>query len=221
MCYAASTLFYGITVNAIELCTAAQGYLRVEPALLAVDLIRARRRDGLLKTDSPPHTGGVRAIPVELWDSIRDMIVDQSFVDHCEITARSYDDEYWEDDEAESGAPTWRLSPGSGMASLFSTNRSAWEPFMVDGGVPAFTGLNELVRPFPFRWELSALTGPPSSEGDRVSVYLRFVPRRHRLEHHERGPTQRPRLVVGRRPLVRQRDWPAPLPDHHGVPPSR
>ncbi|TNY23328.1 hypothetical protein DMC30DRAFT_414200 [Rhodotorula diobovata] len=149
MCYAAATLFYGITVNAIELCTAALGYLRVQPALLAVDLIRARRRDGLLKTDSPPHTGGVRGIPVDLWGSIRGPIVGQSFVDECEITARSFVDEYWEDDDA-SGAPTWRLSPGSGMASLFSTNRSAWEPFMVDGGVPAFTGLNELAVALSF-----------------------------------------------------------------------
>ncbi|BGP37394.1 hypothetical protein JCM10450v2_001303 [Rhodotorula kratochvilovae] len=91
MCFSSSTLFYGLTVRALPLCLVARAYPRIKPALLALDLIRARRDAGTLETHPGQGDTDVGKVPGELWDVVKEHVVEQCYADEVDAYVRDYD----------------------------------------------------------------------------------------------------------------------------------
>ncbi|GAA5898711.1 hypothetical protein JCM8208_004738 [Rhodotorula glutinis] len=69
MCFASTSLFFGITVPALDLVLAASAFASVRQTLVAIHLIIARKSSGCL--DSTIENGKVGAIPIEVWELIK------------------------------------------------------------------------------------------------------------------------------------------------------
>ncbi|BGP37411.1 hypothetical protein JCM10449v2_001317 [Rhodotorula kratochvilovae] len=81
MCFSSSTLFYGLTVHVISLCLVARAYPRIKPALLALDLVRARREAGTLETRTGEGDADVSRVPGEVWQVVKKHVVEQCYAD--------------------------------------------------------------------------------------------------------------------------------------------
>ena len=141
MCRAVSRFYYGITIKALDFCLLATAWNRSRPALLAIDLVLARRARGRLEVKDSVTTD-VRALPVEMWDLVRAELVD-------EATEELYEE--WEDDWL-SGCDCcsdWDVKhlPGGRCADLFSSARAADNLAETDG-VPGVVEKCVPVRPF-------------------------------------------------------------------------
>ncbi|GAA6019466.1 hypothetical protein JCM11491_000966 [Sporobolomyces phaffii] len=100
----ASTLFFGVFVNSLALCFAAEAYHTQHRTLLAIDLIRRRRRTDRLKSASPSSLSSnpLARFPDEVWSLVKLQLIDQALEDA----------EYSQDDRYDCGCPVsnrlWR-----------------------------------------------------------------------------------------------------------------
>ncbi|GAA6053665.1 hypothetical protein JCM3770_001686 [Rhodotorula araucariae] len=72
MCGSNAHVFFGLYVKTSSLVVGARAWRTVKPALLGVDLICARRRNGTLKTSTVGT--GVESLPEEVWDLVKSFI---------------------------------------------------------------------------------------------------------------------------------------------------
>lgn len=118
MCTSSATLFFGVCVKVLPLVVAAGAWRKIEPVLLAIDLIRARRRRGDLRVDAPPGRATVADLPEEIWEAIklsasRDVFSSEAtrFVRlHHHWSGDDLDDQWW-DPKAQRPRPldVWHL----------------------------------------------------------------------------------------------------------------
>ncbi|GAA5943964.1 hypothetical protein JCM3775_004724 [Rhodotorula graminis] len=106
MCFSTSTIWFGITVKALDLCIAAMTFVEIKPTLLAIDLILARKAAGTLATTVVPGKVSVGALPVEVWDIAKLKLSALSYVEeYAGLEGRFHPgwsiDSYWEEDEQE------------------------------------------------------------------------------------------------------------------------
>ncbi|GAA5905935.1 hypothetical protein JCM8208_003379 [Rhodotorula glutinis] len=88
MTFSTATLFYGITVSVTSLCFTATAYVDVKPALLAIDLVRARRDIGRLETSLSSGARGVLAVPSEVWQLVKKHLVLEMLADQVDTFVR-------------------------------------------------------------------------------------------------------------------------------------
>ncbi|GAA5907339.1 hypothetical protein JCM8208_007158 [Rhodotorula glutinis] len=91
MSLSTATFFYGITVNMIDLCFAAQAHAVIAPTLLAVDLIIARRSSGRLQAGGAGRNA-VCEVPVEVWSVVKEHVAREAVADKEDELVRSVDD---------------------------------------------------------------------------------------------------------------------------------
>ncbi|GAA6023488.1 hypothetical protein JCM11491_006598 [Sporobolomyces phaffii] len=84
-----SALFFGAFVHSVSLCFAADAYHVQHRTLLAVDLIRSRRRNGRLAFVSP--TRSIARVPDEVWLLVQQQLVDQATLEEEVKAVDSYD----------------------------------------------------------------------------------------------------------------------------------
>jgi hypothetical protein len=72
-------MFYGVFVKSYSLCFAADAHHAVQPTLLALDMIKTRRQNGKLCTSK--LSSAVVRIPVEVWQLVKEQVVDQATLD--------------------------------------------------------------------------------------------------------------------------------------------
>jgi len=72
-------MFYGVFVKSYSLCFAADAHNAVQTTLLALNMIKIRRRNGNLCTSNP--SSAVVRIPDEVWQLVQEQIVDQATLD--------------------------------------------------------------------------------------------------------------------------------------------
>lgn len=65
---ASASIFYGLTVSAADLVAAARAFDKLEPTLLSLGLIKARREQGTLQAAAGAQA--VAQLPVEAWDAV-------------------------------------------------------------------------------------------------------------------------------------------------------
>lgn len=151
MCFASSTLFFGVTVKALDLCIAGLAFDKIKPTLLAVELIMARKGKGRLETSVADGTTDVGALPVELFDQIAEALARKAYVDaHEDLKRRYHEDDDW-------GAWEQKLSGVEQDVVSFSNfldHGVVYDEFVYEGGVPHFVNEHEAVRrpgpPAPF-----------------------------------------------------------------------
>jgi len=83
MCQATASLVWGCTVKVADLCLLASALPNIEPALLAIDLILARRRQGRLETAGGSNRVAVSAVPAEVWTMIKTELIKEALADEC------------------------------------------------------------------------------------------------------------------------------------------
>ncbi|GAA5971098.1 hypothetical protein JCM3765_001990 [Sporobolomyces pararoseus] len=71
-----STLFYGVFVNSLSLCFAADAHEATKDTQLAIDMIKARKRRDQIHLRTPYKA--LARIPEEVWQSLRDEVIDQA-----------------------------------------------------------------------------------------------------------------------------------------------
>ncbi|GAA5929124.1 hypothetical protein JCM3775_006741 [Rhodotorula graminis] len=136
MCTSSATLVYGITLQALELCLAGAAYKAVKPALVAVDLVRARKANGTLHTSTPERRATVCAIPVEIWDLVERHVTRQGYLQQWLNVENAYDwsDSDWPESEYD--------GPSGGDSLKFVgalQGEMSFDSFMEDGGVRSYT----------------------------------------------------------------------------------
>ncbi|ORY54363.1 hypothetical protein BCR35DRAFT_355896 [Leucosporidium creatinivorum] len=78
MCRSSVTLFYGLWVKTWSLVFAARAHEKIQPPLLALDLIIARRRSGKLVVEEQETRTTARDLPEEVWELIKQEIIDEA-----------------------------------------------------------------------------------------------------------------------------------------------
>ena len=73
MADASAALFYGVYIESAYLCFASDAYQAEKKSLLAIDLIRLRRRKGNLST-TEGHVS-VMKVPEEVWEMIKSQVI--------------------------------------------------------------------------------------------------------------------------------------------------
>jgi len=140
MCTATTTLYYGIAVKAMDFCLLAAAYDRSRPALLAIDLILARRARGRLEVENSVMTD-VRALPAEVWDLVKGELIDRAFDKERKRFARRH---------LELDCPCCACcaagKPGDRFADVFECDL-AYQELIEGEGVAGFVGPHEKVRP--------------------------------------------------------------------------
>ncbi|ORY86057.1 hypothetical protein BCR35DRAFT_351602 [Leucosporidium creatinivorum] len=90
MPYSNLTLFYGLWVKTWSLVFAAEAYAKVQPALLAIDLISLRRRQGKLVAEAQDWRTTARDLPEEVWEFIKQELIDEALWDEELAVLRKY-----------------------------------------------------------------------------------------------------------------------------------
>ena len=140
MCTATTTLYYGITVKAMDFCLLAAAYDRSRPALLAIDLILARRARGRLEVENSVKTD-VRALPAEVWDLVKGELIDRAFDKERKRFARCH-----RELDCPCCACCFPGKPGDRCADVFECDL-AYQELIEDEGVAGFVKPHEKVRP--------------------------------------------------------------------------
>ncbi|GAA5992250.1 hypothetical protein JCM5350_006323 [Sporobolomyces pararoseus] len=90
MSSAHSTLFYGVFVKSYSLCFAAEAFSSTKNSLLAIDIIRNRRKRGTLSVGTPRKA--LTKIPEEVWQIVKEQIIESATLaieqDDMEATCR-------------------------------------------------------------------------------------------------------------------------------------
>ncbi|GAA5907334.1 hypothetical protein JCM8208_007157 [Rhodotorula glutinis] len=159
MCTATSTLLFGITVKAMDFCLVAAAYKRSRPALLAIDLILARRARGRLEVKDSVTTD-VRALPVEVWELVRAELIDKAFDHQLKRFVRRHGDPDCGCDEVGKGGRSadvfacegaWQgLAEGDGVAGLAKAHVKKVEELLADFGLCLAS--HELISTEDYSW---------------------------------------------------------------------
>jgi len=107
-----STLFFGITVTVTSLCFTAAAYVHVKPALLGIDLVRARRDKGRLETSSSQGARSVGDVPSEVWQLVKKYLVVEAVADQVDAFVREYDDPSCRCDGCTTRSAHWSMVRG-------------------------------------------------------------------------------------------------------------
>lgn len=99
---ATATLFFGVCVKLRSLYIACKAWDEVEPAYLAINLIRLRRRRGTLAFDDARRSA-IEGVPDEVWAAVKADLLDEAFQRRAVEFVRSYHGEAspynYDDDE--------------------------------------------------------------------------------------------------------------------------
>ena len=91
---AQATFFYGVFVKSAHLCLASDAYKATKGSLLAVDLICARKRNGLLQSQYQTLNSATR-VPEEIWKMIKLAAIDVGLNEAEQRLLRHY---FWRED---------------------------------------------------------------------------------------------------------------------------
>ncbi|ORY54373.1 hypothetical protein BCR35DRAFT_335801 [Leucosporidium creatinivorum] len=78
MCRSSVILFYGLWVKTWSLAFAAHAHEKIQPPLLALDLLIARRRSGKLVVEEQDLQTTARDLPEEVWELIKQETIDEA-----------------------------------------------------------------------------------------------------------------------------------------------
>lgn len=167
MCQSSSSLFFGVTVSTLDLCTAGAAFAHVKGTLLGVDLILARRAKGRLVTSVPDGKTDVRSLPAEVWQLVKVAVARVAYVDEYRHLEFRYHpclstDEYCEEDEVE------REDAVLTFSNLITDDWS-YDGFCAKGGLDAIVQKREKVRLCPARPALRGQANTPArADGSRA-----------------------------------------------------
>ncbi|GAA5852689.1 hypothetical protein JCM9279_004955 [Rhodotorula babjevae] len=146
-CNAFATLAFGITVSVLDLCIAGSASASQRPTMLGINLILARknalREEDRLKTSVEDGKVDVCALPVEIWELIKEKLMSLSYADefrrwelhyHPEVAT----DEYWTRDKRERDEQPLTL-----RSILLPEDSRTWHRFIEPGGVGNFVFLHD------------------------------------------------------------------------------
>ncbi|ORY86069.1 hypothetical protein BCR35DRAFT_330764 [Leucosporidium creatinivorum] len=90
MCRSSATLFYGVWVRSWSLAFAADAYDKIQPTLLAIDLIARRWRDGKLEVEEQERNTTARDLPGEVWELVKQELIDFALAEQAAVHLAYY-----------------------------------------------------------------------------------------------------------------------------------